>query len=192
MKIVRKFKIYRIIQILSMYGWLLVILTSCSTTCCFSSDSSRTTTGTSANSSGEKMPLNTTDTCIEGADEDADMMAVPPAPFIDSESVPGAGCMSDVNSSVLRDRYLQQHHVKHIYFVTASAHSTQHSFQCSRDKEYCCMSAFYCGKVHGTKKKHHVPHIITIIKLLVSCVKSVHIMHKTSKMPVEISVGNYG
>jgi hypothetical protein len=43
------------------------------------------------------------------------MMAVPPAPFIVSASVPEAGCMSDVNSSVLRDRYLQQHNVKHIY-----------------------------------------------------------------------------
>jgi hypothetical protein len=57
------------------------------------------------------MPLNTSDTCIEGAHDDADTMAVPPAPFIASESVPGAGCMSDVNNSVLRDRYLRTDHV---------------------------------------------------------------------------------
>lgn len=77
------------------------------------------------------MPLNTTDTCIEGADEDADMMAVPPAPFIVNESVPGAGCMSDVNSSVLRDRYLQQHHVKHVYLChrEGTFHKSQFSMQ---------------------------------------------------------------
>jgi hypothetical protein len=95
-----------------------VWLTSCSTTCCLSSDSSRTTTGTSANSSGQKMPLNTTDTCIDGAHEDADTMAVPPAPFIAMESVPAAGCMSEVNSSVLRERYLRKHQSEHIH-VTA-------------------------------------------------------------------------
>jgi hypothetical protein len=68
------------------------------------------------------MPLNTTDTCIDGALEDADTMAVPPAPFIASESVPAAGCMSDVNSSVLRDRYLWKHKSEEIH-VTASADS---------------------------------------------------------------------
>jgi hypothetical protein len=57
-------------------------------------------------------------------------MAVPPAPCIVSKSVPGAGCMSDVNSSVFSDRYLEQHHIRHIY-VTARAHSIKHSFQCS-------------------------------------------------------------
>ena len=95
-------------KILSKYAWLLIILTSCSTTWCFSSDSSRTNRGTSATSSGEKIPLNTSDTCIERADDDADTMAIPPAPFIIRESVPAAGCNRAENSSVLSERYLKQ------------------------------------------------------------------------------------
>ena len=95
-------------KILSKYVWLLIILTSCSTTCCLSCDSSRTNRGTSATSSGEKIPLNTSDTCIEGADDDADTMAIPPAPFIIRESVPAAGCNSAENSSVFSERYLKQ------------------------------------------------------------------------------------
>jgi hypothetical protein len=52
--------------------------------------------------------LNTSDTCIEGVDDDADTMAIPPAPFINRESVPAAGCNSAENSSVLSERYLKQ------------------------------------------------------------------------------------
>ena len=100
--------VQHVIQKLPKYAWLFIILTSCSTTCCFSSDSSRTNRGTSVTSSGEKIPLKTSDTCIEGADDDADTMAIPPAPFISRESVPAAGCNSAENSSVLNERYLKQ------------------------------------------------------------------------------------
>jgi hypothetical protein len=41
----------------------------------------------------------------------------------------------------------------HPVYATASVHSMQHSPQCSRDKENCWMSAFYFGKVRGTKRK---------------------------------------
>ncbi|PSN34640.1 hypothetical protein C0J52_24823 [Blattella germanica] len=78
----------------------LPVLTSSSTTTCFSTDSSFTIRGTSVVSSGEKMPLNTTETCIDGADDDADTIAVPPAPLINWESMSAAGSMRDENSSI--------------------------------------------------------------------------------------------
>jgi hypothetical protein len=54
---------------------------------------------------------------------------VPPAPLITTESVPEAGCMSEVKSSVLSERYLEQHRKIHLKLNILIYVTVKYSFQ---------------------------------------------------------------